>query len=462
MLISTPEELRAFLPSHVYRNIDPVRGFLTTSENTFLRQRIGQPLLAELQAKYAELGPIIQTPTSDAFAVSSLDTDPADVAPWAKLIYLCQGCIVFDAFARAADVQTVSVNDSGLNVAESEGYDAANDKRIDRYKAQLIKESHAAVDQLLIQLEEWEAQVSIEPSIPTPPLPIIHHHHHHHKPAQSPVEGGASAAPDTESPVEGGVSAAPDAEAEFGEGSSSAAPDTEAEFGEGTTDTPAPEPTPSPISAIIALWHQSPTHQLVDGLLFNTATEFQRYVDIYESRDRFITLLPDIRFCQELHLESELSPELLHYIVTEHRNGRYEGSEQKIAWMMLQRSLSLYVEARAKMFTRTEARDEATGYMKLTLNYIRRNQRQLAPKEFFINTPLFEPHHWPWLEADFGEGSEGPVEGGASAAHTPEAEFGEGHHHHHVHPNLHGHPVPTHPHCVDNNDHAPMLISSMI
>lgn len=405
MLISTPEELRAFLPSHVYRNIDPIRGFLQTSENTFLRQRIGQPLLDALRTKYAEIGPIIPGPLATSTPSESTTPDP-----WPTLITLCQGCIVFDAFARAADVHAVSVNDSGLNVAESEGYDSANDKRIDRYKAQLIKESHAAVDQLLIQLEEWEAQVGS--SLP---------------------------------------------EADSGEGSSL----PEAEFGE--------DPL-SPIHTIINLWQQSPTHQLIDGLLFNTATEFHRYVDIYDSRDRFITLLPDIRFCQELHLEAELSPELLHYIIDEHRNGRYEGSEQKMAWMMLQRCLSLYVEARAKMFTRAEARDEATGYMRLTLAYLRRNQRHLAPRDIFAHSPLFEPHHWPKPEApeaEFGEGTSSEAELGKGP--SSEAELGKSDTRpttpHHVAPNLHGHPVthPNHGSCSSRiGDDGSMLITSII
>lgn len=434
MLISTPEELRAFLPSHVYRNIDPIRGFLQTSENTFLRQRIGQPLLDVLRTKYAEIGPIIPGPLATSTPVTSSPgssapfspddsgaaaefgegaTTPSESTtpdPWPTLITLCQGCIVFDAFSRAADVHAVSVNDSGLNVAESEGYDSANDKRIDRYKAQLIKESHAAVDQLLIQLEEWEAQVGS--SLP---------------------------------------------EADSGEGSSL----PEAEFGE--------DPL-SPIHTIINLWQQSPTHQLIDGLLFNTATEFHRYVDIYDSRDRFITLLPDIRFCQELHLEAELSPELLHYIIDEHRNGRYEGSEQKMAWMMLQRCLSLYVEARAKMFTRAEARDEATGYMRLTLAYLRRNQRHLAPRDIFAHSPLFEPHHWPKPEApeaEFGEGTSSEAELGKGP--SSEAELGKSDTRpttpHHVAPNLHGHPVthPNHGSCSSRiGDDGSMLITSII
>ena len=394
MLISTPEELRAFLPNHLYRNLDPMRGFLQTSENTFLRQRIGQPLLDALRAKYAEIGPIIPDPFATMASTGFRENTDTAITPdpWPTLITLCQGCIVFDAFNRAADVLAVSVNDSGLNVADSEGYDAANDKRIDRYKAQLIKESHAAVDQLLIQLEEWEAIVG-----------------------KSNEESNAS--------------------------------QSNEESGESNVDTPSDEDstlpiTHSPLLNIISLWQQSPVCLMVDGLLFNTASEFHRYVDIYDSRDRFITLLPDIRFCQELHLEAELSPELLHHIITEHRHGRYEGSEQKIAWMMLQRSLSLYVEARAKMFTRNEARDEATGYMRLTLNYIRRNQRHIAPREVFEHSPLFEPHHWPRPEAE-ADDAEAPTD--TTPAEGAEAPT-EARPPHHVAPNLHGRPVPTHPH----------------
>ena len=49
MIIKTAEELRHYLPSHVFSNLDTMSGFLDNSENDFLAERIGKPLLASLR-----------------------------------------------------------------------------------------------------------------------------------------------------------------------------------------------------------------------------------------------------------------------------------------------------------------------------------------------------------------------------------------------------------------------------
>lgn len=368
LLITTPEELRAFLPSHTYRNLDTIRGFLVNSQNTFLRQRIGQPLLTELLRQYALIAPILppvvpsapyypvcQCPVHDDASVPTDETVPegspeglpapdapasATTSPWAILSILCQRCIVYDAQARSADIRALTDNDMGMNVAESDNFDAANDKRVDRYKLQLIKEAHAATDLLLTQLEDWQREA-----------------------AQL-----TTATPDTlENPD--------------------------------LSDTaPALTPHQQAITRIIDLWRQSDTYPLTDGLLFNTATEFNKYIDIYNSRERFVELLPDIRYCQELHLESEIGTDLLAWFQQGHRAGTLPPSGEK-AYEKLQRTLSLYVEARSSMFKRQDARDEAAGYMRLTNNFITAHQLDFDRKAM-STSPLFALHLWPRFDQD--------------------------------------------------------------
>lgn len=357
LLISTPEELRAFLPSHTYRNLDTVRGFLVNSQNTFLRQRIGQPLITRMLEWYTDIKPIVPYPQETDDANNELLHDD----PRARLILLAQRCIVYDAFSRSADIRALTDNDMGMNVAESDNFDSANDKRVERYKSQLAKEAHAATDMLLLQLEEWEAvyaSLSAESSADNPPT----------SDSLSTDPDALSTDPDALSTDPDHSSADPDASSTDLDNSSA---DTDVH------DDPESEPSESSkeeeqnklICEIVELFFKSPTHYLCDGLLFNTATEFQRFVDIYDSRDRFVTLLPDIRYCQELHIEAEIGPELLAYLHDGHRSEKLSAVEEK-AYTMLQRSLSLYVEARSKMFSRSEARDEACGYMNLTKKYI--------------------------------------------------------------------------------------------
>lgn len=305
MIISTPQELRAFLPNHVMTTLDDMAGFLDNSENDFLAERIGAPLLAAVNAAYASF-------TDEKIA--QLYGERAGLDLWQQLVVLCQRCIVFDAFSRAADIQSVSVNNAGLNVTETQGYDAADDKTISKYKTQCIKEAHAASNRLLIQLETWQK-------------------------------------------------------------SSSDDADVEAQRTE-----------------IVDLWKQSAYYYFVDGLLFNTATEFGLYVNIYESREKFIQLLPDIRYCQEVYLEAEIGEELLHDLIEKHKTGSLNTCEQK-AYVKLQRWLSLKVEARSPLFKRPDAKDEAMGQMNLALDYIRRNQSSFDETSMSAS-PLYDASQW--------------------------------------------------------------------
>ncbi len=305
MIISTPQELRAFLPNHVMTTLDDMAGFLDNSEADFLAERIGAPLLAAVNAAYASF-------TDEQIVQLYNERSALDL--WQQLVVLCQRCIVFDAFSRAADIQSVSVNNAGLNVTETQGYDAADTQTIAKYKAQCVKEAHAASNRLLIQLETWQKS---------------------------------------------------------------------------TLDDAGAE---SQRSEIVELWKQSAYYYFADGLLFNTATEFGLYVNIYESREKFIQLLPDIRYCQEVYLESEIGEELLHDLIEKHKTGALNAYEQK-AYVKLQRWLSLKVEARSPLFKRPDAKDEAMGQMNLALDYIRRNQSHFDETAMQAS-PLYDASQW--------------------------------------------------------------------
>lgn len=330
LLLSTPEEFRAVVSSHLYRNLDTVRGYLVDSQNTFLRQRLGQPLIKAMLQHYTDIKPIVPDPSEyDDRNYEALEADP-----WAKLIQLAQRCIAYDALYRSAGIRRVSDNDMGINVAESDNFASVDKDRFSEYKIDLYKGAHSASDMLLSQLQDWEA-----------------------------------------------------------------APDAGAEDDTSSTDAPATEPSPeAAIAEIIQLWRQSPTYPLTDGLLFTTATEFNTYVNIQQSLDKFVELLPDIRYCQELHLEAEVGSDLLAYFQQGHRAGKLPPSGEK-AYTMLQRTLSLYVEARSSMFKRQDARDEAAGYMRLTNNFIIAHQLDFDRKAM-STSPLFALHLWPRFDQD--------------------------------------------------------------
>lgn len=301
MLLTTPQELRQYLPTHVIESLEPLYGFIDNSEHDFLLEKIGKPLYAELTKVYDEL----------------IDKDEIlpggnKQTPWMQLIHLCQRPVAFDMLYRAADVSAVSVNESGLNVIDSDGYDNADEKTIDRYKKRLNQEAHRGIDRLLFTLEEWAEELSQE---------------------------------------------------------------------EQSEDTEEKQ-------AIIDLWRKSRYFYLAEGLFINTARKLNEFIDFYESREKFIQLLPDLRYCQEFVLRPEIGDALTDNLMTKMQSGELSDVEQK-AVRLAQYALALKVEARSNLFKRAEAKDEAAGAMTRLVDYLRTNQNGLDA-EAVKTSPFYE------------------------------------------------------------------------
>lgn len=293
MLLSTPNELRFYLPTHVIESLESLQMFIESSERNFLLEKIGTPLYNRLLTEYDAI-----------YDKEELrQTAPGTLTPWMRLILLCQCPVAFDMLYRAADVSGISVNESGLNIATAENYDGADKDSIARYKSRLNVEAHRGIDTLLVTLEEWAEEV------------------------------GALA-----------------------------------EDAELTEEQSAKK-------EIIELWKQSKYFYLVDGLFINTARKFNEYVDIYENREKFVQLIPDLRYCQDITIRLELGDELTDDLLEKMRTGQGNAAEKRTI-INLQRTLALQVEARNAMFKRKEAKDESIFNMKLTLDYIRKHQSE--------------------------------------------------------------------------------------
>ena len=161
--------------------------------------------------------------------------------PWAVLLLNAQRMITNDALARFAYQQVISVNGSGINVVSGNDYGNADDRLLERGVSGYKKEAAIACNNLLTLLEVWAKSES---------------------------------------------TTAPDA--------SATAPDASATV---------PDASPSGIKEIITLWKKSKYYYLHSDLLIPTAHILQQYLDIYENRDKFIRLLPDIRFIQDEYIE---------------------------------------------------------------------------------------------------------------------------------------------------------------
>ena len=159
MLISSVEELRLYTPAHAIDNFDTIAGYFDSSEYDFLIDKLGPALHTAITEYYASL---VQSADGIRDFINAVrSTTPME--PMMRLLSLCQRVIAFDALGRSIDIQAVSVNGSGVNFNVASDYPKAEREAIIAYKNNCIKESHAAVNRLLVALEEWTQQ---QPSSP--------------------------------------------------------------------------------------------------------------------------------------------------------------------------------------------------------------------------------------------------------------------------------------------------------
>ncbi len=229
MILSTNEELRLHLPSNAVDDVMLIQGILDNSEKDFLRDKLGTALYDKLCEYYInDAGDFYQK------VMNGEHTNDA----WATLLLNAQRMIANDAMSRYLYQQAISINSSGVNVASSNDYDAADSKLLDKGVSAFHKEAMIALNTLLVCLEYWAEQVKDE------------------------------------------------------------ATETEDE-------------TTSPEKEIVDLWKQSKYYYLHSDLLIPTAQTLQQYVDIYDNREKFIRLLPDLHFIQDEYIADFIGEDLL-------------------------------------------------------------------------------------------------------------------------------------------------------
>lgn len=304
MILTTADELRLYIPTHVIENLAPLAGFIDNSEHDFLLEKIGQPLYDKVTELYND------TEDKEDLLPGGAQSNTAA----AQLIHLCQRVVAFDMLYRAADLSAISVNESGLNMVETGGYDAADDKALDRYKRRLYTEAHRAVDRLLITLEEWAED-------------------------------------------------------------------------KGLSSTENIDQDAAQKIEFVGLWHKSRYFYLVDGLFINTARKFNEFVDIYENREKFIQLLPDLRFVQEFVIRPEMGDALTDYLLDAMRGGTLTDTEKPIV-RLVQYALALKAEARSSLFDRKAAVDESIGAMTRLMDYLKAHQNDL-PEDVVSQSPFY-------------------------------------------------------------------------
>lgn len=268
MILFTNQELRLHLPSNAVDEVANLQGMLDNSEKDFLKPRLGASLYNRLCKQYASIEPLI---FCDAVADGTYVNDP-----WNELLLYAQRMIVNDAMAQNIEKQALSVNGSGINVASSNDYAVATDKQIAQGKESYRQSAMTSLNNLLSLLEGWAKEVNT-------PMPI--------GAAGDGAEGGT--------PSDGS-----------NQGSSSEGTDEGTDSGKDDA-AEAEKKRHEAIEEIVTLWQESKYYYYHRDLLFPTCESLQPYLDIYDNRDKFVRLIPDMLFIQSEYLEEAFGEDFI-------------------------------------------------------------------------------------------------------------------------------------------------------
>lgn len=298
MLLTERREIDIFLPTSVQESAESILTLAADAEETHLLPILGRPLFDHVDELYQKV--ILD---DKWFLPQNGKETPSEQ----KLIRLCQEVVVYMTLADNAGLFSVSLNDAGLNTPSSQGYEEADEKRIDRFVKDSFKKGHRAIDRLLLFLEEDALGKD------------------RHK--------------------------------------------------------------------FTELWKSSRYFHENHDTLFTTAVEFNRYVNIDESREWFVKLLPDIRFCQDTYLAPQVGYTLMDMLVKSLTQPS-EGLSDKdaacwgVAVRKLRQALALHVEARNEKLKRKNSRGEADLCLERAKDYIRNHQSVF--KTAMEDSPLYD------------------------------------------------------------------------
>ena len=245
MLITSIQELRLVSPSHAFDTIDGLVGFIDNSEHGFLEDKLGTPLYNAL-CQWYDQNPTVRSSVSDY-----------QTGYWNRLLLMAQRVVGFDALGRSAGMQSVSVNNAGINMGIADDYPKAPKESIDDYRKTCFTEALKSCDLMLAELERWTTEAAATTS-----------------------DEAAATVPD-------------------------GSPSGEAPSATDTTER----------SEIVSLWRQSRYFYLAASMLIPSAVVLQQYLDFDESREKFIRMLPDLRFIQEEIIANSIGEEYLDHLI---------------------------------------------------------------------------------------------------------------------------------------------------
>lgn len=209
--------------------------------------------------------------------------------PWMQLLVLAQRMVTYDAMSRFAYTQSLSINGTGINVASSDDYGTASKDLLDKGVQGYKREAMVSLNQMLVMLEGWARKMATPAAI---------------------------------------------AEAD-------------------STDQPTTEPKDEQhkaIEEISLLWQESQYYYAHHDLLIATCADLQQYLDIYENREKFIRLLPDLHFIQDEYISEAIGEDTVQRLL------HTDNPNDKPLLRKVRRLMVAHLEERTTILTIDKAR----------------------------------------------------------------------------------------------------------
>jgi hypothetical protein len=238
-------------------------------------------------------------------------------------------------------MQGVSVNNAGINMGIADDYPKAPKESIDDYRKTCFTEALKSCDLMLTELERWTTEetsaISPQPSDIADPATV--------------PDGSPS--------------------------------------GETSAISPQPSAIAAERSEIVTLWRQSRYFYLAASMLIPSAVVLQQYLDFDESREKFIRMLPDLRFIQEEIIANSIGEDYLDHLIDVSVNTA--GDAQPITTKspvelriihQLRRVIVAWLISRTKVLkydkeAKLQAHDDGVRKMQDACDFIRRNQHAI-------------------------------------------------------------------------------------
>ena len=326
MILSTTKELRLHIPSNAIDEISSLQGILDNSEKDFLRDKLGDSLYNRLCEYYQTISP------DDFFmAVSNGEHSKQ---PWMQLLLMAQRMVTYDAMSRFAYTQALSINGAGINMASSDDYGTASKDLLDKSVQGYKREAMVSLNQLLVMLEGWARKMET-------PAPI--------------------ADADTTEPLPTEPNAEP-------------------------SPTEPEDEQHKAIEEISVLWQESQYYYLHHDLLIATCADLQQYLDIYESREKFIRLLPDLHFIQDEYISEAIGEDTVQRLL------HTEDPNDKPLLRKVRRLMVAHLEERTTILTIDKARRAAAHNEAISLRAsVLRLMEMRKAVDAVNNTPTDNP-----------------------------------------------------------------------